>query len=356
MHLRASIFRFAAKVFAKLVTEGDDNLLISPYSIYVALLAAARGSAGESLEAFKTLLFENESLDETIDALRMVPKSGALKVANSVWYREGVKVHEDYLAALTKDFNSVVEGLDFKDPEAIDRINAWVSKKTEGMIESIIRKLHPNAIMVLINALCFEAQWEEVYQEKDVYDSFFENINGESVEVEFMSSKERSLIVSDTIIGFKKPYLSRRYSFIALLGEDFETLVESLDSLEELIDSAEDAPVNVILPKFSYEFESDLSETLKQLGLENLFNPMADFSRMCEDDAYIGQVNHKTFIEVAEQGTKAGAATSVMMLTRSAFMKIREVILNRPFIYLIYDEEAQIPIFMGAVKKLPSIK
>ena len=107
------------------------------------------------------------------------------------------------------------------------------------------------------------------------------------------------------------------------------------------------------LPKFSYEYELTMNDVLKELGMPTAFNETkADFSKLGESsrgNIFIGEVLHKTFISVDELGTKAGAVTKVEMKDESAPMSEWVVNLNRPFVYMIIDNESKLPVFIGLV-------
>jgi serpin B len=145
---------------------------------------------------------------------------------------------------------------------------------------------------------------------------------------------------------------------VGILPDEDMTLDEYIASLdgEELLavlDSAENGMVNVDLPKFEYEYELEMNNVLKSLGMPTAFDGFkADFTDMATSthgNIFIGDVLHKTFIQVDELGTKAGAVTKVEMWDECAPMYEWEITLDRPFVYMIIDNANNMPIFMGTL-------
>ena len=111
-------------------------------------------------------------------------------------------------------------------------------------------------------------------------------------------------------------------------------------------------PVSAVLPQFSYSYEEQLPEALQRMGMTQAFSGSADFSGMLPG-AFISDVLHKTFIEVTQAGTRAAAVTAVEMTKGAAPAAQKEVVLDRPFLYMIVDTEYRLPIFIGIVNELP---
>lgn len=177
-----------------------------------------------------------------------------------------------------------------------------------------------------------------------------------------MSSTEDLYLEDGEAAGFVKPYREGSFAFVALLppeGMSVQDYAATLtgERLQDILDDARPAAVQATMPKFESEFDTDLSTSLKALGMPDAFDPdVADFTRLSEDaDALcIGSVLHKTHIAVDEQGTKAGAATVVGMSKMSAMGPDEEktVCLDRPFVYLIVDQQANLPVFIGTLTTL----
>ena len=156
-----------------------------------------------------------------------------------------------------------------------------------------------------------------------------------------------------------KPYKDRKYTFVALLPNEDIAMSDFLSSMNgvdliSLLENSQDEEVIVKTPKFSVEYEILLQESLKNLGMKDAFDyTKSDFSSLAKSEQgniFISQVIHKTKIEVNEKGTKAGAATAVEVMTGSARpQEPKQVVLDRPFFYMIIDTEQHFPLFMGSL-------
>ena len=228
------------------------------------------------------------------------------------------------------------------------------------MIEDILDEIPSDAVMYLVNALAFEADWESEYQEHQVRDGVFHAEDGDKT-AQMMYGDEQTYLSGEGFTGFMKPYKGGRYAFAALLpdeGVGLDGLVSSLsgEALISMLANAEGAAVETAMPSFSSEYDAELSGTLKALGMADAFDgERADFTGMGHStlgNIYINRVLHKTFIDVTPLGTRAGAATVVEMNAESAAIPPEEpksVILDRPFLYMIVDTQYNIPLFIGAM-------
>ena len=215
--------------------------------------------------------------------------------------------------------------------------------------------------MCLVNALAFEAEWSQPYEEMQVRDGVFTREDGTEQTAEFMYSDEGHYLADDMATGFMKYYKGYKYAFAALLpneGVSVEEYIASLDgeSLHTMLANPQFDTVFAAVPKFEVEYGTELSEVLSGMGMNDAFDPeCADFSGIgtsARGNLYISQVIHKTFISVAEKGTKAGAATATMMEAGGAPSEPKEVYLDRPFVYMLVDCENGTPLFVGTMMDL----
>ena len=162
--------------------------------------------------------------------------------------------------------------------------------------------------------------------------------------------------------GFLKPYAGGRYAFAALLPDEGTSLAELLSELNgtklyDLISQHHYSKVETALPKFTGSTELELIPTLEAMGITDLFDlSAADLRSMgsaANNSLYVSAVRHSTFIEVNESGTRAAAATAVEAKTDSDDPgPEQQVVLDRPFLYMIVDTHACLPIFVGTVTTL----
>ena len=303
-------------------------------------------------------------------------KKEKLYLANSIWFRDDptLKVHDSFLETNKKFYDSEIYKTPFDDT-TVDDINSWVNQNTRSMIPKLLNhgdldeKNDVKPMMTLINTLYFEAEWDKIYEDFQVYDDKFTNFKGEENDIKLMSSMEQYYYDLGDADAFRKYYKNKNYSFVGILPKenDIESYVDNLDAdklLEGLseYEDPESVELYVKIPKFKYNYESKLKDVLIDLGMGDAFDDYkADFSKINDlsvDNAanlYIGDVLHKTRIEMAEKGTKAAAVTAVMMIAASApqpqTKKEIHIDLDRPFVYMILDKN-DVPVFIGVATDL----
>ena len=362
-----SQMRLAVDLFQSSVLESkDENVLISPVSIQLALAMTANGADGNTKAEMEALLGGEISLEDLNEYLysyvNNLPSAEKykLQIANSIWFRDDegrLQVEKDFLQKNADYYGAQAYKSAFDD-QTLKDINNWVKGHTDGMIDSILDQIDDDAVMYLINALVFDAEWQHVYDKSDVYKGKFTSIDGTEKQVDMMHSEETVYLQDENATGFMKPYSGSKYSFAALLpneGVDINEYIAGLtgEDLMKTLNTPQLGMVMATLPKFSYEYELTMNDVLKELGMPTAFNETkADFSKLGESsrgNIFIGEVLHKTFISVDELGTKAGAVTKVEMNDESAPMSEWVVNLNRPFVYMIIDNERKLPVFIGLV-------
>ena len=344
----------------------NQNTLVSPLSIQLALAMTANGANGETLKEMEALLGNGMSIDDLNRYLKSYveglpsTKKAKLQIANSIWFRNDenrLKVEKNFLQT-----NADYYGADaFKAPfdnSTLKKINDWVKENTDSMIDKVLDSIDDDAVMYLINAITFDAEWQTVYSKNAVRDGIFTNIDGKKKTVSMMYSEESRFISDGKATGFLKAYKGGKYSFAALLpneGVDLYDYITGLDadSLKNTLSNPKYTEVAATMPKFSYDYELKMNEVLCEQGMAKAFDSEnADFTKLgrsSRGNIYIGDVLHKTFISVDELGTKAGAVTKVEMVDKMAAFDRKVVTLDRPFVYMIIDNETNLPIFMGAV-------
>ena len=237
------------------------------------------------------------------------------------------------------------------DSEAVNTINKWVEKSTDGMIDRIIDALSPLDQLVLINALAFKGDWEKSFETGSTYVEDFANADGTRSAVKGMHGSAELYLQNDECTGFMKPYAGGRYAFAAFLPnedisiEQFEQNL-NVEKYLRLIAGAAEREVDVMLPKFTSEYMVTMNPYLRELGLADALSYGADYSGISNTDFAVGEILHKTFIDVNETGTRAAAVTAILM---KGVARKPQVILDRPFVYAIVDRKYGIPVFIGDI-------
>ena len=359
------IMDFSLRLFQNCFQNGD-NTLVSPLSVLSALGMTSNGADGNTLAQMEeTFGLTTEEMNRYLYAYtRDLPQGEKYKLspANAIWFqdREGLFFEEYFLQTNADWYDAGLYRAPFDD-STLKEINEWVETKTDGMVKDILDEISGDAIMYLVNALAFDAEWETIYRESQVRDGIFTAADGEEQEANLMYSEEYCYLEDENATGFVKYYADRTYAFVALLpNEDIglEEYAASLtgEHLNQLFTDSQDIMVNAAIPKFQCEFSTEMSDVLKSMGMTDAFNPsLADFSQLGHSDRgniYISRVLHKTYISVDHKGTKAGAATAVELRDGGAPIMSKSVRLDRPFIYMLIDCRENLPVFIGVLNHL----
>ncbi|HHY05950.1 MAG TPA: serine protease [Clostridia bacterium] len=325
----------------------------------MALSMTANGANNETLSQIEQVLgAEIEGLNKNLLNHAKILKNNDLHIANSIWIneRDDTDIVKKFFEMNLEYYQAEINKEKFNNKTA-GKINGWVDKHTEGMIKEIINDVHPDSVMYLVNAIAFDAKWEETYAEHQVHNDLFTNHKKDKKEIKLMQSEENIYLSDGQSIGFIKPYAENKFSFVGILPDNIHQYVSEMtgETFLNLINSSRRVKVDAYLPKFTYDYGVKMNDLLISLGMVDAFDQVkADFSKMAKtkgENIYIDEVLHKTFIEVDELGTKAAAVTSVGMVATTATINEEryQVKLNKPFIYIIMDNETNWPIFMGTV-------
>ena len=356
---------FAVRLFQQ-AKNGEENTLISPLSVLPALSMTCNGAKDETrFQMEQTLGMPVDKLNDYLYSyIHHLPneKDCQFHLANSIWLRDAKDfiVDDNFLKNNVKYYDAGIYQSAFDDQTLAD-INNWVAAQTNDMIPTILDQIDSDAYMYLINALSFDSKWSSIYESSSVSNDVFTTENGTSQDVEMMHSSEYEYIEDENVSGFLKPYSGYSYAFVALLPKEGIPLTEYVNSLtgehlHHLLTTVEECPITAGIPKFETEFSIDLIPPLQTLGIHDAFDKdLANFSGMGSFDSpwerlYINSILHKSFFSIGEKGTKAGASTIVGMEKSASSInpeEAKEVILDRPFLYMIVDYENRFPIFIG---------
>ncbi len=344
--------------------QKDGNTLVSPLSVLAALGMTANGAAGETLAQMEAALgLSAAELNRYLHVLTAnlpAEEDCAVHLANAIWLRDDpfLTVEEPFLQTCKDYYDAGVYTAPF-DGTTVEDINGWVQKNTAGMIDNILDKISEDAMLYLVNALSFDAEWSRIYTEYQVQEGVFTAANGQKRNVEFLHRSENNYLRDENAQGFYKTYAGERYAFAALLPEEGTSLQDYVagltgERLKSILENISHEEVITSLPKFETEFSVELSQALEAMGMTDAFSARADFSPLGHyenENLSISRVCHKTRITVDERGTKAGAATSVEIALTSArpVSEPKTVCLDRPFVYLLIDLETGTPLFLGTL-------
>jgi serpin B len=366
---------FALAAYQKMAA-GDGNIVYSPASISIALAMAYAGAAGTTASEMAAAMHYTlppERLHLAFDALDLAlglrgkGKQGAdggpmrLHVVNAAWAERTYSFKSDYLDVLATNYGAGINLLDFITGSASARltINDWVAVQTENKILNLLPEgtLNSSTRLVLTNAVYFNAAWKEAFDPQRTGDAKFTLLDGSQVTSKFMSADLSSApaVKGAGFVAVDLPYQDDQLSLLVVVPDSgtFAAFESSLDAtkLDSIVGGLAPQAVMLGLPRFKIETSQGLADLLKSLGMTSAFTyGPADFSGMDGTrNLYISNVIHKAFIDVAEKGTEAAAATAVTMNAGAAPPQGLRISVDRPFLYFLRDQPTGAILFMGRV-------
>jgi serpin B len=375
---------FAVDLYGKL-SQVPGNVFFSPYSVATALEMVYAGAKGSTADEIADTLHLNllagsgnrvDSQAALLSAaaeqqgLTKNPTGGfTFQATNALWGDKSYTFNPDFIANIKTSFGGDLEPVNFKEPErASTKINKWVAQETQNKIQNLVSPdmLLNDPPMVLTDAVYFNSVWLDKFDPSATKQTKFYVSAGQNVMTEMMNmSVSLALTQADGVKILSIPYGDRLTSMVIILPDDPQGLsaVEASLSVKKLntwLAESQDVPVILSMPKFQTDSRFDLKKTLTSLGIDTAFNASkADFTGIADDPSrplYLGDVVHKAYVEVDEQGTEAAAATAVVPVASGGFEGPQppppppvRFIADHPFIYLIRSAYSGDILFMGRV-------
>jgi serpin B len=355
------------------VRSKPGNQFYSPFSMSIALAmlyAGARGGTEQEMAAALHYVLPQDQLHPVFNLLdqemakRGQGKQGAdgkpfrLSVINATWGQTGWEFLPAYLDTMALNYGAGLRLLDFRaDPETCRRaINEWVEKQTETRIRDLLPEKSITEItrLVLTNAIYFNASWAKPFDEKNTAAGTFHLVGGGQVTVPLMHGSFAGSYGEGA--GYKAvalPYDGGELSMLVIVPDagTFDAFEQSLTGavVEGVVSGLKASDVMLTLPKFEFTAPLGLKEHLQALGMKAAFDDRADLSGIDgRDDLFVQDVLHKAFVKVNEAGTEAAAATAVIV-GRTSIPQLVELVVDRPFIFLIRDHATNTILFVGRV-------
>jgi serpin B len=359
----------ATSLYRRLASD-RGNLFFSPYSISAALAMIQVGASGATRAEIETAMGHTETGERLIEAFSELQRvlatraqSGPwnLSLANALWVQTGYPVNPAFVETLRNRLGADMKNADFggAPSEAARGVNEWVDGATRGKIREILSEsqLDPLTRMILANAIYFKAPWLSQFPEGATKREPFHRLDGRSVHVLMMhDTTYRRYARGDGFQALELPYGNDFVLMLLILPDEgqFERVERELDvgSVTELTRIARPIEVALALPRFRIASSFTLREPLTRIGIKLAFTPGADFTPISTEPGFaLGDVLHKTVVEVDERGTEAAAVTAAVTLGASPFEppKPIEYRVDRPFLFLIQDKPTGTILFMGRV-------
>ncbi|MCB2411728.1 serpin family protein [Demequina sp. TTPB684] len=364
-----AIFRAAA--------EEGENTTVSPLSIGTAFgmlnAGATEPVAGALDEAFAwpvegpQLLDAFNSLDQRASSEpadfpspgQDEPVHAVVRIANRMFLDEGFEPQQDYRERLAASFDAGAQVTPMStDPEqAADAINGWVDDRTEGLIPELVTPeiFDDQSRLVLANALYMKAEWAHQFEEFATADEPFTLPGGDTADVPMMNSGIRNGTVheGEGFVSVVLPYAYDELEMVVVVPDDgaFEDVRAALgqDTLDQIDSAPEGTGYTLAMPRFTAESRTDLRAVMEgELGIEDLFGVVGLDG--IAPDMYVSAAVHATKVIVDEAGTEAAAATAIVAGTTSMPAPPEfEIRADRPFLYVIRDNDTGAVLFVGQV-------
>ncbi|MBD5129598.1 MAG: serpin family protein [Ruminococcaceae bacterium] len=351
-----------------LISTDMANSMFSPLSLNMALGMLAEGAEGSSKEALAKYLGTDDYSAFAESYMKLVESkynnkskedkgyNNAFKIANSFWADQGYPFKEDYKNALVEKFGAEINNVNFADKsKTLDEINSWVKEKTNKMIPSILADYRDDVVSVLINTVYFESGWVREWSLDKNDKQTFTHFSGSTKEIPLMVKNGSSYYVSyfenDMATAFSCGYKNGT-EFIGILPKQTgDFTIESLDIPSLLASETKDYDVIARMPELRFDSSFPLNNALSAAGLSELFNiETADLSGISDERLCVTEVLQKTRLELDKDGTKAAAVTAIAPGNMMPMPKEKkEVTLDRPFAFMIYDSEEEQIVFLGKV-------
>jgi serpin B len=362
--------RFSFKLYGQLLKQRTSkNLFVSPSSVLFALAMTYNGAEGETRQAMEramelqglSLPEVNRDFADLKSTLASADPKVQLTIANSLWARKEFSLKPDFIQRTRRFYAAEVTSLDFNNPAAPATINSWVNNNTGGRIEKIVDQIDSDTVLFLINAIYFKGQWTTEFEKAKTREDDFNLAGGSQKKLPMMWQSGKYLYYkAKDFQAVSLPYGTGRMSMYVFLPNKGTTLDQfernlTVEGWETWMRSFRVAPGEVTLPRFKIEYEVELNDALKALGMTEAFDSQrANFSGMAQvgqERLFISEVKHKTFAEVNEEGTVAAAVTSVGVRMTSAEIPQEPFIMkvDRPFFVVIRDSLTGTLLFMGSI-------
>ena len=369
--------RFALKLYSALCTDprnANTSLFFSPFSISSALAVTYEGARGITAEQIQSVFLFPEDSNQRREGFEQLSTDISrgnsryvLKTADALWAEKTYPFLPGFIQNAQRYYHANATNLDFETQPETSRvtINKWVEDQTDARIRDLIPAggIDPLTRLVITNAVYFKGSWVEPFEKNQTRDDIFTVAPGKTVPVRMMVRDDADALFgyteTDTLQVLEMPYATdtrNQLSMLILLPKATAlTAVEkslTVQNLSALRGALITQRVKVAFPRFQLETRYSLPETLASMGMPAAFSDQADFSGMDGTKSLsVGDVIHKAFIEVNEEGTEAAAATAVVEKAMASAHEPPTPVFNadHPFIFLIQDRESGNILFMGRV-------
>ena len=375
-----SIKDFEKKSVAEFMT-GDENKVYSPVNVYIALSMLAEACSGDTQKELFTLLGCDDIVKLRRKAQAMwnanyLDKEDATKIANSLWLNEDVRFKEDMLKKYAEEYHASTFFGKMGTSEMNKLLQDWVNENTGNLFQEEAGNLKttPDTLVTILSTIFFNGKWKEEYKFDPNLTTDLPAFSGKSgiqrVPMMRNSFGKKNAYHTDEFTEFDMELTDGKICFFKPeKGVDPETILKDGSLIEALHKDDDGASptgrteyydvVSVTIPKFEIHSDTDLIDSIKNLGVGRVFDPAtADMKNLFTEEAlkshtpYVGQIRHDAKVKIDEEGVTAAAFTEIEVADGAAPVEnVLEFTLDSPFIYAITGKDGSI-LFVGTVYDL----
>jgi serpin B len=348
--------------------QPGTNIFISPFSVSTVLQMVANGAAGdtrvEMQRVLKTAGLPAETLNTAVKDLNQSLNSQTnviLNLANAIWYKEGFHLKPGFVSDNRNFFSAELAGVDFGKPKSAQTINDWAATSKHGKIKQVVRwPFDSMTRVILANAIYFKGQWDRPFDKQATKDHAFNVLPGGTPKQVPMMWQHGHFNYQQGggFQAVRLPYAGGRLQMYLFLPDTNSSPAKLLTNLnadtwrDKILPKFQDEEGTLAVPRFKLDYDVTLNDPLMALGMRQAFDfHSANFSAMADEPLFVSEVVQKSFVEVNEEGTEAAAVTRVGMVVAEMIKPIKpfEMIVDRPFLFVIGDDSTKSILFMGVI-------
>ncbi len=356
---------FGFKMFREISKLQGDDIFFSPFILNMAMGLLYNGASGDTYQEMDEILNMAALPEEGFNAyyrtisqkLPEIDPTTEIAIANAIWYRDDIQPKEDFIETGKKYFDADVQALDFNNAKSAGIINEWCKSRTGGKIKNLRPVLYPDDRIILTNAIYFKSQWqkEKKFDKKKTKPDDFIKSDQTKSRVNMMEQiTYLSYYVDPYLQCVEMPYGNKAFSMVAILppeNEDMDQLIEYLSDVkwDQIVNGMKSQRVWLKMPRFRLECELTLSQSLRNRGMGSILN--GNFTNIADTDLFLSGIIQKTFVEVNEEGTEAGAAVASMIAGSIGGLPEEPIpfFANRPFLFMIRERSTGVILFIGRI-------
>lgn len=350
----------------KEAAKKPGNVFFSPMSISAAFAMTYAGARNETATEMRSVLrIQGEEATYHAEFGALLRDLGGdhargyrLSIANRLFGSDRYAFAAPFLTLTETEYGAPLELVDFTTGEGAGPINEWVAQQTDGQIDQLFepKGLEPDTVLVLANAIHFDADWKEPFNSLGTETQPFFTRSGEPVQTSLMQGGGVDrYVLSEEVAVVARAYADDELEMVLVIPQGEHQLAELEAKLDDAwfdarMSEAKERDAELAMPRFELQASLPLKAHLTHMGMQLPFDLRADLSGMTASGArelFVSMVAHQASIRVDERGTEASAATGVVAVPTSTHPFFRA---DRPFFFVIRDRLTSSILFMGRME------